>query len=90
MRLIEIKTQENGSHNNVTWDIPGVPPVEWAVIPDDMVCDNFPFGEVETEDINGIMTVTKWTAGVMPEPIPLPEEEPTSDELMDILLGVSE
>ena len=51
--------------------------------------------EVETE--NGfadeeyeMMTVVSMEAGVMPEPEPEPEPEPTADELMDILLGVSE
>ena len=38
------------------------------------------------------MTVTSWTAGEMPEIPDLPEvePEPTTDELMDILLGVNE
>lgn len=70
MRLIEIKTHENGSHNNGTWDIPGVLPDGWAVIPEDMVCDAFPFGEVEVEEVDGVMVVTKWTPGVIPETEP--------------------
>lgn len=76
MRLIEIKTHENGSHNNSTWDIPGVPPDGWAVIPEDMVCDAFPFGEVEVEEVDGVMVVTKWTPGV----IPGNESEPSDGE----------
>ena len=77
MRLIEIQTLYNGAHNNQT--INGVDPSKfpvpdgWAVIPDDMVCENFPFGEVETAEIDGVMTVTKWTPGTIPEPEPVPE-----------------
>lgn len=80
MRLIEIQALENGAHNNQT--INGVIPVPagWAVIPEDMECENFPFGEVEAAEIDGVMTVTKWTPGTMPEPEPEPEPEPTLDE----------
>lgn len=76
MRLIEIQALENGAHNNQTID--GVIPVPdgWAVIPDDMVCENFPFGEIKVEKIDGVVTVTKWTPGVMPEPEPSPKPEP--------------
>jgi hypothetical protein len=72
MRLIEIQALDNGAHNNQ--EIMGVDPSAfpipegWAVIPDDMVCENFPFGEVEAAEIDGVMTVTKWTPGEMPEP----------------------
>lgn len=73
MKIVEIKALENGAHRNQT--IYGVIPVPdgWAVIPDDMVCENFPFGEVEVEDVNGVITVTKWTAGNIPAP---PEPTP--------------
>ena len=90
-RIVEIAALENGAHRNQTGNLPVIP-VGWAVIPDDMECENFPFGEVTTEEIDGVMTVTRWTAGEIPpvEPEPEVEEEPTSDELLDILLGVSE
>ena len=52
-----------------------VVPEGWAVIPENMECENFPFGEVEVAEVNGVMTVTKWTPGVMPEPEPIPEPE---------------
>ena len=80
MNMLEIKALENGAHNNQTYH--GVLPDGWAVIPDGMVCENFPFGEVEAEEINGVMTVTKWTPGEMPEPEPEAEEQPSQ---MDIL-----
>lgn len=89
MRLIEIQALDNGAHANQTSE--GIVPVPdgWAVIPDDMVCENFPFGEVEVEEINGIMTVTKWTPGVLPEPEPEPEPEPTTDDILNAMLGVT-
>lgn len=83
MRIIEIAPLDNGAHRNQNGGL-SVVPSGWAVIPDDMVCENFPFGEVEVAEIDGVMTVTKWTPGEMPEPEPVPEpEEPMSvwDEL---------
>ena len=83
MRIIEISPLDNGSHRNQSGGV-SVGPDGWAVVPYDMECENFPFGEVEVEEINGVMTVTKWTPGVMPEPEPVPEPEPETsvwDEL---------
>lgn len=77
MRLIEIEALENGCHRNQTIHGGEIPvPDGWAVIPDDMVCENFPFGEVAAEEIDGVMTVTKWTPGEIPEPEPEPIPEP--------------
>ena len=67
IRIVEIIVQTNGAHNNVTWEMPGVLPDGWAVVPEGMVCENFPFGEVEAADVNGVITVTKWTPGVVLE-----------------------
>lgn len=89
MRIVEIKALDNGAHNNQTIDgVFNVIPDGFAVIPDDMICENFPFGEVKAEKIDGVMTVTEWVPGVIPEPEPQPEREPTAEELLDILLGV--
>lgn len=66
MRIIEIQALENGGHRNQTGNFKNVPE-GWAVIPDDMETPNFPFGEVEAEEVKGVMTVTKWTAGTIPE-----------------------
>ena len=87
MIMIEITALDNGAHRNQTCH--GVLPEGWAIIPDDMVCENFPFGEVEAEEINGVMTVTKWVAGVMPEPEPEPEPEPTTEDILNAMLGVT-
>lgn len=89
MRIIEIKALDNGAHRNQTGDFVTIPK-DWAVIPDDMETPNFPFGKVTAEEIDGVMTVTKWEAGTMPEAEPEPEAEPTTNELIDILLGVNE
>lgn len=70
MRIVEIKTLRKGGHRNQGGDFITIPE-GWAVIPDDMETPNFPFGEVEAEGIDGVMTVTKWIAGVIPE-----DEEP--------------
>lgn len=77
MRIIEIAPLDNGAHRNQSY--PGFVPDGWAVISDDVETKNFPFGEVEVKDINGVMTVTKWTPGVMPEPEPVPEPEVEPD-----------
>ena len=71
MRIIEIAALSNGAHRNQTSNIMN-PPAGWAVIPEDMETPNFPFGEVKAEYINGVMTVTKWIPGEMPEPEPEP------------------
>lgn len=65
IRIIEIAPLENGAHNNQTYH--GFIPKGWAVIPEDMELPSFPFGDVEAEEIDGVMTVTRWTEGVMPE-----------------------
>lgn len=86
MIIVEIKPNSNGAHRNQS--LTKIVPKGWAIIPDGLETPNFPFGAVEAEEINGVMTVTRWTAGEIPEPEPEPEPEATADELMDILLGV--
>lgn len=66
MRIIEIKALKNGAHRNQMGDFAFLPE-GYAVIPPDMKTENFPFGEVTAEEINGVMTVTKWIPGTMPE-----------------------
>lgn len=80
MTIIEIKKNENGGHDNFTadsWDFPVRD--GWAVIPEDVgkpaTLENFPFGDVEVEEKDGVMTVTKWTAGTVPEAVELPPSE---------------
>ena len=89
MRIIEIAPLENGAHRNQSGTFRNIPN-GWAVIPDGMATENFPFGEVVAEDIDGIVTVTSWVAGVIPEPEPLPEPKPSDTEVINALLGVNE
>lgn len=79
MRIVEIVALSNGAHRNQNGSF-GTIPEGWAVIPGTIDTENFPFGELTAEEINGIMTVTSWTPGTIPEPEPEPEpEKPTSD-----------
>lgn len=83
MTIIEISALENGAHRNQTGTMCTIPD-GWAVIPDGMEIENFPFGNVTVEEINGVMTVTSWTPGT----IPTPEQEPsvqTVDERVETL-----
>ena len=82
MRAIEIAALSNGAHRNQTGL--DVLPDGWAVIPDDMVCESFPFGEVTAAEIDGVMTVTSWIPGTMPEPEPEPKPEPEPETPTDL------
>ena len=89
MRIIEIKSFENGAHNNQT--VFGTIPVPdgWAIIPEGMETPNFPFGDITVDD-QMPPVVTSWTPLPIPEPEPAPEPEPTADEVLNALLGVNE
>ena len=47
---IEILALENGAHRNQTGSLSAIPE-GWAVIPDELETENFPYGEVEVEDV---------------------------------------
>lgn len=64
MQMLKIEAFENGGHDNQTAVFPL--PEGWAVIPNDMELPNFPYGEVEAQEIDGLMTVTGWTEGKLP------------------------
>lgn len=64
MRTIEIASLSNGAHRNQTGL--DVIPDGWAVIPDEMETQNFPFGDIDVEEIDNIMTVTRWVPGIIP------------------------
>ena len=89
MRIVQIDALDNGAHRNQTIDSLTAIPVGWAVVPDEMTTENFPFGDLTAEKIDGVMMVTSWTPGVIPEPEPEPIRNPSANELIDILLGVS-
>jgi hypothetical protein len=90
VRIIKIEKMESGAHSNQTINRLSKIPEGWAVIPEDMVTENFPFGDLTAEEIDGVMTVTSWTPGEIPEPKPLPEPEPSTDDVLNTLLGVIE
>lgn len=74
MIIIELQQLPNGGHRNQTGGFIKIPN-GWAVVPEDMDTPNFPFGDIETEEIDGVMTVTKWT------PLDIPETEPTAEPI---------
>jgi hypothetical protein len=88
MRIIEIEKRSNGSHRNQSGNITIIPD-GWAVVPDDLETVNFPFGEIEVAEIDGIMVVTSWTPNEMPK---IEEEEkseefkPTAQDDIDTML----
>ena len=69
MTIIEISALDNGAHRNQSGNMQAVPD-GWAVIPESMETKNFPFGNVTAEEIDGIMTVTSWVPGTIPDPDP--------------------
>lgn len=81
MIMLEIAALDNGAHRNQTYH--GTLPDGWAVDRYNLCVESFPFGEVKAEEINGVMTVTEWTAGEMPELPPEPDEELTVWEELD-------
>lgn len=102
MRIIKIKAEANGGHAYQTIDRLNKLPSGWAVIPmvtkytkteegvsvenKEMDLPNLPYGDLTVEIKCGVPTVTSWTPREMPE-VPEAEEEPTTEELIDILLG---
>lgn len=78
--IVEIKELENGGHGNQTGEYFNEIPEGWAVIPKDVETPNFPFGEVTVKEVDGVMTVTKWTPKPIPEPEPITEPEPSEAE----------
>lgn len=87
--IIKIEPSPDGGHCNQSMALKKIPE-GWAVIPDDMETPNFPFGEVIAEEIDGVMTITSWVAGTIPKTEPEVETEPTTEELINIIMGVNE
>ena len=84
MRIIEIEKLSNGAHNNQTTNDLKKVPNGWALIPEDMkIPEPFPFVDIEVE--NGV--VTAMTEGVVPDIEPV--SEPSAEDILKVLLGVS-
>lgn len=81
MRIIEIAALDNGAHRNHSYH--GAIPPDWgetAFIREDVsALKNFPFGSFDVEHIDGVpyMKEGSWVAGVMPDPEPEADPEPT-------------
>lgn len=88
IKIVEISALNNGGHRNQEGCFISIPD-GWAVIPDQMQTENFPFGEVEASEIEGVMTVTKWTAGEIPQE-DVSSEDITIDDVINTLLGVTD
>lgn len=81
MYMIEITALDNGAHRNQSYH--GVLPEGWALVHEDVkALENFPFGEVNAEEIDGVMTMTEWIPGELPEPEP---ESPTAPSELEQL-----
>ena len=78
-RIVEIDALSNGAHRNQAGTFSSVPD-GYAVIPETMVCENFPFGEITVDETMSPPVVTSWTPGNIPEPNPDLEPAPTPDE----------
>ena len=75
MRIIEIAALENGAHRNQSGEF-SVIPAGWAIVPEDLHMENFPFGDITAEEHNGVITVTAWQPKEMPLPVsPTPAEQ---------------
>ena len=86
MKIIKIEKMESGAHCNQTIDRLSKIPKGWAVIPDDMeIPSTFPFVDI---DVNEDNIVTSMTGGIVPEPEVRPDDEPTTNEIINALLGV--
>ena len=79
MRIVELTALSNGAHRNQTTGGSIALPDGWAVIPEGMELPNFPFGEVTAKKVSGVMTVTAWVAGELPEVEEI-EEQPDEVE----------
>lgn len=98
MTIIRIEAYENGAHDNQTIDnvTPETFPIPegYAVLPKALGTpediENFPFGLLAAEDLDGVPTVTRWDALPMPDPGPglATEPEPTTDEVVNAIIGV--
>ena len=71
-KIIEMEALYNGGHRNQTIPLDMDVPSGWAMIPEELETDNFPFGSFEVEEVDGVPTVTKWVAGDVPEAEPEP------------------
>ena len=76
MKIIEIQALSNGAHRNQTTTSTTIP-TGWAEIPADVtIPETFPFVDIQVEG----QRVVSMTAGVVPDPEPQTDPEPTETE----------
>lgn len=76
MRIIEIQALDNGAHRNQTTTSTTIP-TGWAEIPANVpIPETFPFVDIQVEGNK----VVSMTAGVVPQPEPELDPEPTETE----------
>ena len=74
LRIVEIKALADGSHRSQTYH--GEVLDGYALILEGTETPNFPYGDVEAAEIDGVMTMTKWTPRDVPEPeAPTPAQQ---------------
>lgn len=73
MRIIEITSLFNGAHRNQSWNQKEIPE-GFALVPDELETQNFPFGDITVEEIDGVQTVISWTPLPIPEPKPIEQK----------------
>lgn len=80
MRYICLDELSNGGHKNQSG---GACPQGWAVIPDDMELEHFPFGRAMAEEVDGVLTLVGWVAYDYP---PSPTPEPSAEDDIELML----
>lgn len=91
MHIICLTPLEEGVYNDHKADHITAPPDGWAMIPEDFpLPSTFPrLGSIEAMVISEIMTVTAMTEGTLPEPSQNESREPTTEEILNAMLGVT-
>lgn len=74
MKILEIKALPNGAHRNQEWDKLPIPD-GWAVIPEDMELENFPFGNVTAEEVIHYKDVTVLRDVIKTREVPAVDED---------------
>lgn len=93
MKIIEIQALYNGAHRNQSGSFSSIPE-GWAVIPEEMeIPSTFPFVDIVVND--GVVTEITANEEAYAEAMKQTEEtptdsEPTTEEILNALLGVSE
>ena len=91
MKIIELSELSNGAHRNMDSSAFLAPLEGWAMIPNEMeIPDSYPFVKVEAEEIDGVMTVTNLTPGVVPEPEPRPDPSNNYVTYEDLAAAIKE